>query len=71
MFQYERELTMLRQQLSSTQAMLQEAQQRLANEETSRHQMAVSMSEQLKSSEERHNEKQQLKDTQMKTIIQR
>ena len=70
-FQYERELAALVQQLSSTQAKLQEAQQRLASEETCRHQMAVRMSEQLKTSEEDHKQKQSQKDTQMKMIIQR
>ena len=70
-FQYEREMAALVQQLTSTQTKLQEAQQRLASEEISRHQMAVRMSEQLKASEEDHREKQSQKDTQMKMIIQR
>ena len=70
-FQYDRELATLRQQLTSTQSLLQDTQQRLASEEAARHQVAVDMAAQLKATEERFKEEQQQKDSQMKTIIQR
>jgi len=70
-FQYDRELATLRQQLTSTQSLLQDTQQRLTSEEAARHQVAVDMSAQLKVTEERFKEEQHQKDAQMKTIIQR